>query len=232
VRAAQRRFGDDVEVLAALGLGRSYGARSRVLLRGLPGILQSGLWRQLESLPPSPTRALVTDVGNDILYGSSPEQILEWVEESVARLQQRGAEVVITDLPLASVRRLSRGRFLLFRSILFPPCRLTREQALDRAERVVDGLERLAERRKLRLFRLRPEWYGLDPVHFRPGTWGGAWQEILEGEAAGEPAGRGSPLDALRLYLMRPEREWLAGRERTSPQTGVRIARGARVWLY
>jgi hypothetical protein len=78
-------------VLAALGLGRSYGARSRVLLRGLPGILQSGLWRQLESLPPAPTRALVTDVGNDILYGSSPEQILEWVEESVARLQLRGA---------------------------------------------------------------------------------------------------------------------------------------------
>jgi hypothetical protein len=31
---------------------------------------------------------------------------------------------------------------------------------------------------------------------------------------------------------MRPEREWLAGRERVVPQTGLRVARGARVWLY
>ena len=221
-------------MLAALGIGRSYGARSRVLLRGLPGILQSGLWQRLESLPPAPTRALVSDVGNDILYGFSPDRLLEWVEESVLRLQARGAAVVITDLPLASLRRLSPARFLFFRSLFYSPCRLSREQALDVAERVVSGLERLAERRTLRFFRLRPEWYGLDPIHFRPGTWSAAWREqILEGvPAAAPPAGHGSPLAALRLYLMRPEREWLAGVLRTSPQTGLRVARGARVWLY
>jgi hypothetical protein len=219
--------------MAALGLGRSYGATSRVLVRSLPGILQSGLWRRLHELPPAPTRAVVTDVGNDILYGRSPEQILAWVGESVERLQAHAQEVVLTDLPLASVRRLSRAKFLLFRSVLYPPCRLSREQALDVAERVVAGLERLADRRGLRFFRLRPEWYGVDPIHFRVGTWRGAWQQILDcGEAGGEPGGHGSALDALRLFLMRPEHEWIAGRERTSPQTGLRVGRGARVWLY
>jgi len=64
--------------VAALGHGRSYGAHSKFVVRTLPGILQSGLWRHLESLSTVPTRALVTDIGNDILYGFSAEQTLAW----------------------------------------------------------------------------------------------------------------------------------------------------------
>ena len=65
VSAARASAGPDVEVFAALGLGRSYGMESRVLARTLPGILDSGLWAALAGLPPLPTRAVVTDVGND-----------------------------------------------------------------------------------------------------------------------------------------------------------------------
>ena len=54
VAAARDRWGRDVEVVAALGR---------------PGILQSGLWDALDRLPRTATRAPVTDVGNDILYG-------------------------------------------------------------------------------------------------------------------------------------------------------------------
>jgi GTP cyclohydrolase II len=36
-------------VVAALGHGRSYGTDSSFLFRRLPGILQSGIWQQLES---------------------------------------------------------------------------------------------------------------------------------------------------------------------------------------
>ena len=38
--------------------------------------------------PPVPTRALVTDVGNDIVYGYSVGQILAWVDEALNRLQR------------------------------------------------------------------------------------------------------------------------------------------------
>ncbi len=31
---------------------------------------------------------------------------------------------------------------------------------------------------------------------------------------------------------MRPEREWLFGVERGSPQAGVALARGGKVWLF
>jgi hypothetical protein len=69
VATARSMAGPRAEVVAALGHGRSYGMASRLMVRTLPGILQSGLWHQLEVLPPAPTRALVTDVGNDVLYG-------------------------------------------------------------------------------------------------------------------------------------------------------------------
>ena len=76
VATSRAEWGPNVEVLAALGHGRSYGVPSRLVVRTLPGILESGLWHGLESRPEVATRGLVTDVGNDILYGSSAEQTL------------------------------------------------------------------------------------------------------------------------------------------------------------
>lgn len=218
-------------MLAALGLGRSYGAPSRIWVRTLPGILQSGLWQQLERLPPAPTRALVTDVGNDIPYGSSAAQILDWVEECAGRLQRFTRDIVMTDLPLASIRGLSRAKFFLFRSILFPWCRLSFSQVIESAEQITEGLSELAQTRGFGFFRLRPEWYGFDPIHIRLGCWRPAWRQILCGDEGGSP-GAFPISDALRLYLMRPERQWLAGRERVVPQAGLRLRQGARVWLY
>ena len=93
------RVGPGVEVLAALGHGRSYGAHSRFVFRTLPGILESGLWQELESRPQLPTRGLVTDIGNDIFYGFSPEQTLGWIESyfgSIA-VPERTGDMVIWD---------------------------------------------------------------------------------------------------------------------------------------
>jgi hypothetical protein len=234
VTAARGQWGPHVEVFAALGLGRSYGERSRVLIRSLPGILESGLWAELDRRPPAPTRAVISDVGNDILYGSSPERIAGWVEERVLRLKNHGADIVITDLPLASIRRLAPSKFWAFRTFLWPQCRLSHGEVLVRAEAVVQALESIATRHRLQFFRLRPEWYGFDPVHFRFPVWSPAWKEIVVG--ATEP-GRGSGhapswVETFRLYTLPPERRWLARFEHRKPQAGVALAGGGRLWLY
>ncbi len=39
-------------------------------------------------------------------------------------------------------------------------------------------------------------------------------------------------IEAARLYVMRPERRWLFSREQITPQSGVALKRGGRVWLY
>ena len=232
VATARSAWGPEVEVIAALGHGRSYGGPSTFVVRRLPGILQSGLWRELESHAPAPTRALVTDVGNDIMYGFPPAQILEWVDECVARLQQFTSDVVVTGLPHAAVAGLPAGRYLLFRTMFFPRCRLTLDQMMRAGVEVDAGLQAIAGSRGAAFLRLKPEWYGIDPIHIRPGMWDAAWREILCGEAPVPAGGRATRREAVRLYCLQPERAAFLGRERRTPQRGVALRRGGRVWLY
>ncbi|MBE0556845.1 MAG: hypothetical protein IH628_06390 [Proteobacteria bacterium] len=201
------------------------------MFRSLPGILESGIWRELESHPEVRTRALVTDVGNDILYSFSSAQILAWVEEAIVRLQRFSKEIILTDLPLESIRRLSRTKFLAFRSILVPSCRLSLDQVLETSEKVNAGLAALATAHGIRFFRLNPTWYGFDPIHIRPMSWRTAWQEILGCDVA-ETGDGSSWSEGWKLYLLPPERQRVFGFERFNDQSGVALPLGARVWLY
>lgn len=231
VSTARSVWGPDVEILAAFGHGRSYGAPSQFLFRTLPGILKCGLWTELERRPPMMTRALVTDVGNDILYGFSVERTLGWVEEVLRRLRRVTQDIVLTGLPLAAVYRLSRIKFLVFRSMLVPSCRLTLAQVIENAERVNEGLLRLSQMYGAKFVHLHPAWYGFDPIHVRPSCWRTAWQEILGESVPGSREVR-SMVESVRLYLMRPERRSIFGIEQVTPQSGVALRPGGQVWLY
>lgn len=232
ISTARGAFGPGVELLAANGYGRSYGAMSRIAGRTLPGILQSGLWKELERLDRAPTRALIMDVGNDILYGFSPAQILSWVEEATDRLLAHTRDVILTDLPAHRVRRLSNAKFLFFRTLFFPPSRVSRDEAVARVDEVSRGLARLASDRGLRLAHLKSEWYAFDPIHFRPAVWRKAWREILLGDEPGGGAAPFSPLEWARLHTLPPDRRWFFGLEQSTPQTGRTLARGGRLWLF
>jgi hypothetical protein len=224
-------WGPGVEVVAAAGLGRSYGAKSTVLVRTLPGILDCGIWDDLARRPPLPTRALVTDVGNDIVYGQTPERILGWVGEAVARLRRLGADVVISGLPLDSLRRLPPAKFLVFRTLLYRHCRLSQAQVIAAAERIDGALAALAASHGARFVPLEPGWYGFDPVHVRPALWRLAWQTILCGEpVAGAP--RPSLAETARVHAAMPRRQRLFGPERVGSGRGLRLRQGGRLWLH
>ncbi len=231
ISAARSAWGPEVQILAALGHGRSYGASSRIAFRTLPGILESGLWRTLESLPQVPARALITDVGNDILYGHSVGTILAWIEETLRRLQRFTRDIVLTDLPLASIRRLSQAKFLFFRSLLFPFSRLSLPEVLAAIEQLNAGLAKIAAAGDAKFFPLNPSWYGLDPIHIRPSLWRPAWQEILDAPV-GLILDSGSRFEGLRLYLRTPERMRIFGIERYRKQSGRVLPQGGRIWLF
>jgi hypothetical protein len=153
------------------------------------------------------------------------------VRETLRRLQRSTQDVILTDLPIESIQRLSRSRFLVFRSVLFPSCRLSLDQVLQAVERINEGLANLAAAFGARLFKLNPAWYGIDPIHIRRPLWRPAWQEILGAGCAWDGRDR-SLVEALRLYFMAPERRWICGVEQFTPQSGVALRSGGRVWLY
>ena len=133
IESAWQAFGQPLDFLAAMGFGRSYGIRSCVLGRSLVGILDCGLWQDLAQRSRIPATALLTDIGNDLVYEVPVEQIVEWVEECLRRLSSCADRLIVTELPIESIRKLTRWRFLLMRTILFPQCRLDLRTAIQRA---------------------------------------------------------------------------------------------------
>jgi hypothetical protein len=178
-----------IRVFAARGYGRSYGTRSRVLLRELPGIVECGLWSAIaEGTTGHAPDALITDVGNDLVYGATPDGLIGWVEACLDRLERTGARVTITGLPVASVHGLSRARFAVMRRLLFPSHPLP----FERMRELVSGTDRrlteLARDRGATAVPMDPAWYGLDPVHFSLSRRRQAWATILASWSQGPPA--------------------------------------------
>lgn len=239
VQQARRAAGGPLEVLGACGHGRSYGAWSRLLfVRELPGIIHCGLWDELARRPPVPTVALVTDVGNDLVYGELPATVAGWVEACLDRLATLGAETVLTLLPIESLAFLSPLRYYVVRTILFPGRGVPRGALLERAAELNSRLQRLGLERGVRLVEPEPSWYGIDPVHIRPGERDRAWRSItshwrLESLAGWSPGEEHLPLPRRHaLWGIRAAELRLFGRTIHTPQPAGRFAEGTTVALY
>lgn len=233
IGTACHAWGRPLDVLAALGHGRSYGLRSTVLVRALPGIVECGLWPALAQRAAAPTAALITDIGNDLFYGASPQTIVGWVEQCCQRLAATDARLVMTRLPVCNIGRVRPWQYLTFRTLSYPRCRLSLADLTRRAQELDELLLELARRYQCRLIEPRACWYGLDPVHIKIGQSRRAWNEILAGwtDALGE-----TPPASFRhwryLHTRPPERRWLFGREQRFAQPSGRLADGTVLSLY
>jgi hypothetical protein len=235
VETCCRVWGRPLDILAACGHGRSYGLRKSVLFRELPGIVECGLWEALERRPPAPTAALVTDIGNDLLYEVSVPDIVGWLEWCLDKLQPAGTRVVMTRLPLCNLECLSRRRFVLLRNLIFPGCSLSLHTVVERAHDLDRRLVEIAERRGLPLIGHRAEWYGFDPIHIKLRHWSRAYGEIMAPWREGKPSPDLAPGSLRRwmyLRLLVPERRWLFGWEQRRAQPAGVLADGTTVSIY
>ena len=244
-------------LLVAAGHGRSFALPNTVMGRMLPSILECGLWDALENLaerrkPSGPgalmgdgpdglrrsansdestTQALITDVGNDILYGASVDQIADWVRECVARLQGLGVQPRLTHLPLDSLQSLSRRRFLFFRKLLFPSSTLSYEGAMSAAAELDAAIVELSDASGLERTEPQPHWYGLDPIHIRRRARPEAWQQFLTPLIEGFAPRHPGPLAQQRIWTRKAAVRWRGGREFVTPQPCL-TAGSTELWLF
>lgn len=221
IALARHRLAQPLDVLVAAGHGRSYGMPSSVLWRELPGIVPSALWRELAVRPPAATAALVTDIGNDLLYEAPVDRVAGWVETCLERLARAGAQTVLTLLPTAHLPELSPWQFYLFRTLFVPTCRLRAGELIDRALRLNEALEDLAAGYGATLVTPAREWYGLDPIHVRRTRRVAAWAEITAAWDS-RPAG---PDGAAAGMILKGAIEGRCGAVDRTPQQAMR--RGA-----
>lgn len=244
VTAAERYCGSPLEVICAAGHGRSFGLHTRVLGRGLPPILHCGMWEELAARPSLPMSAIVTDIGNDLLYGAPVSQVAEWVKACLNRLRPHAEHLVMTELPLTSAGQIGPLRFLLARTFIVPTCRLSRREVKHRAFELNERIIALAKEYRAELIRPDDDWYGLDPIHIRRSRRQSAWQRLLSSWQAavdcpapinGVPQaaiGKASPEVRRALRFVRPLHWTRFGQARHRAQPCARFLNGTHLSLF
>lgn len=154
----------------AIGMGRSYIKTSAVWFRQLPSINASALWNHLPGELHQAPRVLITDIGNDLVYLFEPQEIAASLRQSIERILQwrSDARIVMTGLPLDSVARIGRVRYLVARAILFPGCFLPHVTILSRSLELEKRVQQLAAEYQITFVQPESHWYGMDPIHVLP----------------------------------------------------------------
>jgi hypothetical protein len=179
VETVRQTWSEPVEIMVAMGHGRSYGLDSSVLGKKIPGIFPCALWQDLQNRQQLPTAALVTDIGNDMLYGVSPDKMLDWVERCLDRLAEAGAATIVTQLPADNIEKLGERRFQFFRRLFFARSTLTLADARVLAREINDRLVTIGQTRKIPVISASASWYGIDPIHIKRRVMPRAWPALL-----------------------------------------------------
>ncbi|NIL97421.1 MAG: hypothetical protein GTO53_07360 [Planctomycetales bacterium] len=235
VETAHLVCGSPLEILAAVGHGRSFGLSSSVLGRRLPGILDCGIWSALRTSSSPATRALVTDIGNDLLYGVAPATLAAWVDQCLTQLADAGAQIVMTRLPLQNLNSLSSRRYLLFRTLFFPNCRYDLSTIRQLARQLDAKLVELAEQHPVQLVRPRPQWYGIDPIHVKIRHGPAVWRTALacwNPDAPLPPPARGSLRRWFFLRTRPPQLQHVWGWARRRTQPSAALPNGSTVGFF
>ena len=120
-----------VEVFIASGPGRGYCVPGGLLNINYPPIYSSDIFEAVQKKSESGCRviALVTDIGNDIMYNVSAEKLIETIQQIFVTLQSMNAEIFYTTLPVAFERKVHPVWFYILRSILLPFSRVSYDKA-------------------------------------------------------------------------------------------------------
>jgi len=235
VETAREIWREPIEIMAAIGHGRSYGQDSHILGRKISGIFPCALWTDLQARDPLPTVALVTDVGNDLGYGVSVDTLVSWVEGCLAHLERAGAATVITELPMERLNRLSEREYLFFRSLFFPRSRLTFDDIRARAYALNERLQTIGVQRKMPVIPVSGVWYGRDPIHLKRAAWGEAWPTILASWHQREPLSvrpRASFARWAYLRTLKPAERVVFGFTQRTAQPSGTLRDGTTISLY
>jgi hypothetical protein len=234
IETVRNAWGRPIEIMAAAGHGRSYGVPTSVLGRGLPSIVACHLWQDMEQRPALPTAALVTDIGNDLIFGHDAEQIVDWLEVCLARLSAVADRLIITRLPIESLLELTPTRLRLVKSVFFPGSKVDLDLAFEQVQQLNLYLTECAHRYGAYVVHPDPQWYGWDPIHIRRRQRAAAWRRVLSCWCDGRMPSRAEP--SLRRWFMtlrmRPFDWRLFGFSRHNDQPCARLPDGSTVSLF
>ena len=156
-----------VEFLHAMGPGRGYCAEGGIFNVTYPAIVSSGI---LESAREHAEKArlvlaLITDIGNDIMYGVPVDEITACLDTLLQELNALDAEVFVHPIPLDFSEDVSKRQFHILKSIFYPHSAIDYEKAKAAVTTVNDFLRAKAGGR-IHLLPSAKDFCGVDKIHY------------------------------------------------------------------
>jgi hypothetical protein len=153
----------------ALGPGRGYCARGGLLNFSYTPIGECRVMASAEGFVRQGGRlaVLVTDIGNDIMYGVPDQTLIECLDELIDKTLQWDGEVFLTSIHVDVSRDMGKISFKLLKKIFYPKSLVTFDQA-DSAIKKINYylLEKSNQNKEVHLLSGLEAYCGMDKIHF------------------------------------------------------------------
>ena len=169
------------EFLNALGPGRGFCARGGVFnITYSPiqdcQVIESAQKKSKEALH---TVVLITDIGNDLMYGVLVDTLIESLDGLIGRALQWDAEIFLTSIHVNLKKDVSPTMFFILKSFFYPGSSITYEEA-DLFIIKVNGYlqEKARQNKRVYLISGMTSFIGMDKIHYSFLKTHSAWEKI------------------------------------------------------
>ena len=165
----------------AMGPGRGYLSRGGILNAVYSPILKCGILEAVRNkrVKDQPVIALITDIGNDIMYGVSSEKIINGLQYLVNALGEFKTNIFITSIPVDLENDISELRFHIIRQIFFPRSPIKYSQASNNIT-VINKFILQSSNKKVTVINDMNQFCGIDKIHYSILKSQSAWSHIAK----------------------------------------------------
>jgi len=167
------------EILHAMGPGRGYCAEGGIYNITYPPIGSCGILESASGRAPKARQvvALITDIGNDIMYGVPVSEITSCLNSLLQKLDAIGAEVFVHPIPIDFADDVSERQFRILRSIFYPNSAIDYTGAAIAVSTINDFLRDSAGGR-VHLLPNMKDFSGIDKIHYSIFQSHRAWSQV------------------------------------------------------
>ncbi len=172
-----------IEFLNALGPGRGFCARGGMFNFTYPPIQDCRVLEAAERKSQNGQRiaVLITDIGNDLMYGVSANTLIESLDGMVDRVLQWDAEIFLTSIHVDLKKDVSPTTFFILKSFFYPGSSITYEET-DLFIKKVNGYleEKARQSERVHLITGMKLFSGSDKIHYSLLKTHSAWGKVVE----------------------------------------------------
>jgi len=171
----------NVEFLNALGPGRGFCEKGGMFNFIYPPIQDCLIVEEAEKKAKNPRVVLLTDLGNDLMYGVTADALIECLDMLIDRMLKWNAEIFITSIHINIKKNVSRRIFYILRFIFYPRSKINFEEADFLIAKINFYLEeKTRKNKKVHLITGMESYTGPDKIHYSLLKMHKAWSKVTD----------------------------------------------------